>query len=705
MADTVEWILPSLLRIFTSTDKACEFQPERPADEQAAKQATDAVNYVFYRQNPGFETLYAFFKDALTVKNAYIKVWPEKGEKKRKDTYRGLTEPQLLMLTNQPGAQIIAASSYPDPTFSGTQAPMQEGAAPQPAPNLYDVVIERTEEYNKVCIAALPPEEVLVSKRLSSVDPADADFIAHRCEKTVSELREMGYPEDVLSRIPSSDDGWLADSSPEKQARDEFDEDETRPEKVDPAMRTVWVTEAYIRVDFDGDGIAELRRVVKAGHEILENEEADVIPIAAITPTIMTHRHFGKSVADWVMDIQRIKSTILRNVLDNIYLTTTPRMIVLADPTTGAPRADVGDLVSRRIGGIVREYAPGAVREEKVTFMGQHGLQVMEYMDTIRENRTGVTRYNQGVDANTLNKTATGISQIMSASQQRIELIARVFAETGVKRIFQLILHCLVKYGGQRPITLRLRDEWVDYDPSNWSSEMDMTVNVGLGTGNKDQQLVHLQSIAMAQAEAVKMGGMGLLVTPKNLYNAQAKIVENAGFKSVEDFWTDPGDRMPEPQPDPQAEAEKQKADLDRQAKEHDMMLKSRAADQEYAHKERMAALDFEIEQQRMALKREEMQMGLMADQQRISLDLQSRQEAAQLDRDSVRQKMAMTPEGEVQKLVEAFAQGLAQVQETVSRLQKIQTATRQLLTDEAGEPIGVKLVTDDGEEIEQRIG
>lgn len=687
VADTVEWVLPSLLKIFATSDKAVEFRPERPADAEAAKQATEAVNYVFYRQNNGFLALYTFFKDALLTKNGYIKVYYEQTERRRKETYRGLTEPQMVMLTMKKGVTVVAGSSYPDPLW---QPQGMEGEAP---PNLYDVTLEVTEPYGKACVVAIPPEEVLISKSHNSVDLRDADFVAHRSEKSVSDLIEMGYDKETLMRVPTSDDGWLAEATPEYSARREFDEEETGSDKIDPAMRKVWVTEAYIRVDYDGDGVAELRKVVKAGREVLENEEIDLIPIASITPTIMTHRHIGKSVADWVMDLQLLKSTLTRQVLDNIYLTNSPRKIVLADPSTGAPRANLEDLLSVRVGGVLREYVPNAIRPEQTPFMGQYGLQVMEYLDAVRENRTGVTRYNQGVDADSLNKTATGISAIMTASQQRIELIARVFAETGVSRIFQLILHCIVKYGSQRPITMRLRDEWVEYDPSNWSDQMDMTVNVGLGTGNKDQQLVHLQQIAMAQVEAVKMGAMGLIVTPKNIYNTQAKIIENAGFKNVEEFWTDPQDRMPEPKPDPKIEIERAKLGLDKQRMEIELQMEGQRGQQEMAmerekHQFEMqremekAEMQRQVEQQKFEMEQQRHAVDINIEQEKAGVEMQNKAKAAEFDLEVKAKEEEAKQVKTLDEVTDRLAEVLGALAKSVNRLEQVSRVPRVAIKD-----------------------
>lgn len=630
--ETVEWILPSLLKIFTASDKAVEFDPERPNDEEAAQQATDTVNYVFYRQNDGFLTLYSFFKDALIQKNGYVKVYYEKKKSSRKESYQGLTQIQLQMLLASEGVELLSATSYPDPTAPqpAVMPGAVAGALGQPmVPNLYDVQIQITEEKGKCCVVPIPPEEMRVSTRLNTVTLQDSPFTAHVCEKTISELKEMGFDTDKLDLEGYEDSN--VELTGEWSARHEFGEENlyrAADEVDDPSMRKVWVTEAYLRVDYDGDGIAELRKVIKTGRTVLENEEVDVVPFAAITPIVNTHRHFGKSVAELVMDLQLIKSTLWRQTLDNVYLTNAPRMAVLSD-AQGNASANLEDLLTVRPGGIVREYAPGAVRPLEVPFMGQHGLQMMEYTDSVRENRTGVTRYNQGADANSLNKTAHGISQIMSASQQRIELIARIFAETGVKALFKLILHCLSTYS-DKAMTIRLRDEFVEVDPRAWSNGFDMTINVGLGTGNKDQQLMHLQQIGQAQFAMLQAGLP--IVTPENIYKAQAKIVENAGFKNVEDFWTDPN-ASPDPskpQPPKPPDPMMVKMQQEQQMAQQKMQMEAQAAQQQAQIDAQMAAqkaqLDAQIAQQKaaadQAMKEREMAFNAQLERAKAEADM-----------------------------------------------------------------------------------
>lgn len=615
--DTVEWILPSLMRMFTGSDKAVEFEPERPNDEEATKQATDACNYVFYKQNNGFLTLYAFFKDALIQKNGYCKVYYENRDRVRKEMYQGLTIEQLLMLDQDKNVKIIAANSYPDPT-APQMMPMPQavgeamGQAPQ-MPMLYDVQVEVSEQYGKVCVDPVPPEEMLISPDLNTVDLQKSTFVAQRCEKTLSDLREMGYDIEDTEILGASDNEL--ETSPERLARRRYDEEELA-EVAEPSnkpMKKVWVTEAYIRVDYDGDGVTELRKVIKAGKKLLENEEAEVIPFAAITPNIMTHRHFGKSVAEMVADLQIIKSTITRQVLDNIYQTNAPRNAVLTTKD-GEPMANLDDLLTIRMGGVVREYEREAVRPLAVPFMGQHGLAMMQYLDTVKDARVGFTGQFSGLDPDALNKTARGAVLQQSNAMQRIELIARIFAETGVKQLFKLILHCLNKYHGKQ-LMVRLRDRFVAMDPRNWSTQWDMTTNVGLGTGDKDQQLMHLMRIAQMQGTALQMPGGQLMLTPKNLYHTATKIVENAGFKNIEDFWTDPGDQQfPQPGPPPQVQVEQMRSQTRQQEMQQQGQLEAQSDMREAQQRAQEFNFDATLQSQEQAFQQMMAQWQAAAD-------------------------------------------------------------------------------------------
>ena len=383
----------------------------------------------------------------------------------------------------------------------------------------------------------------------------------------------MGYDRDLIDRLPGAEDDDPTGEQHERSAFDDEQGDRTLADGPNRAMREVWITECYVKADWDGDGIAERRKVTVAGSgpEILDNEPWDgPVPFISVTPILMPHRFFGLSIADLVMDLQLIKSTILRQILDNLYLSNTGRHII-------SDQVNLDDMLTSRPGGIVRLKngampGQGHILPLDTPLVASQAFPMLEYIDGVRENRTGVTRYNQGLDADTLNKTATGINQIMSAAQQRIELIARVFAETGVKDLFRKILE-LVNRNQNAPRIIRLRNRWVPMDPREWSTQMDVSINVGLGTGNKDQMLLHLQNLLSIQVQAIRMqGGIdGPLVTLENVYNTLAKLVENAGLKSADPYFTAPGARpaMPAPpqpapatSPDPAVVAVQQQAQV-----------------------------------------------------------------------------------------------------------------------------------------------
>ena len=580
VADTIEWILPSLLKIFTAGDDVVRFEPTGPEDEEAAKQATEYVNWIFNRDNAGFLILYTLFKDALLQKNGIAKVWWEDSESAARETYTRKTLQELQLLLADPEVEPIAHREYPE-----TGVVIGPQGLPVEAPvTLHDIVVKRRRNNGAVRIMTVPPEEFLISRRARAID--EAPFVAHRLRKTVSELIETGYDRDLVDRLPGAEEDDPTGERRERFARED-DLDRGAADGPNRAMREVWITECYVRCDWDGDGIAERRKVTVAGsgQEILDNEPWDgPLPFVSLTPIVMPHRFFGLSVADLVMDLQLIKSTILRQILDNLYLSNNGRYVI-------SEHVNMDDLMTARPGGIVRlkqGAAPGQghILPLNTPLVATQAFPMLEYLDGVRENRTGVTRYMQGLDADSLNKTATGINQIMTAAQQRVELLARVFAETGVKDLFRKILE-LVNRRQSAPRIIRLRNRWVPMDPREWSTQMDVSIAVGLGTGNKDQMLVHLRNLLEIQVQAIRMqGGVdGPLVRLDNVYNTLAKLVENAGLKSADAYFTDPQTAAPPmpapPQPDPAMVALQQQAQLaaarlafDRQRAAADIALK-----------------------------------------------------------------------------------------------------------------------------------
>jgi len=530
--DTVEWILPNLMRIFHGNDRIVAFAPTGPEDEAVAEQATDYVNFVYNHDNEGFLVTYTWLKDGLIQKVGIVKHWWLAETRTSEQRYHGLTEDELAAIAGAEGVEVVEAEVRSQKSeVSKPNGVAEEGGTPVGVV-LYDVRIRRTWEHARVRVEPVPPEEFLISRRAKSLE--DADFVAHRTSRTRSELIAQGYERALVERLPAGD-GEL-DGSGERETRFD-DEAEIGDAQSDESRRRVALCECYLRVDFDGDGIAELRQVVLAGDGagavLLGNEEIDEIPFTTWCPVPMPHRFWGMSVAEAVMDLQLIKSTLLRQMLDNLYLTNNPEMEVVWDEVVQ------DDALTRRPGGIKRVKQPGMYRPLDVPFVAGASFPMLEYLDRKQEGRTGVSAASTGMSPDLLqNQTATGVNQVMTAAQQRIDLIARIFAETGLKRLMRQVLKLVVKHQ-DKARTVRLRGEWVPMDPRAWNAGMDVSVDVGLGTGSRDRQLAHLATVLQYQKEALALPQLGL-VKPKSLYNTLEKLTKLVGLPSVEPFFVDP---------------------------------------------------------------------------------------------------------------------------------------------------------------------
>jgi hypothetical protein len=552
VADTVEGLMPQLMEIFAGADEVVQFAPVGPEDMQGAQQETDYVNHVFMNRNPGFMVLYAMIKDALLQKVGIVKVWWEERERIQRETYTDKTDDEYALIAAAQDVEIVEHTEKDSPDYPGMK--------------LHDVVVETKQDYSCARVMAVPPEEFGVSRDCRG-NLQDASYCYHKVvTRTVSDLIHDGYDEDQIRSLPA----YRLYSNQEELARDSVNEHQYSSPDDNDGDRVVEITEHYIRVDMDGNGKAELYRIVTGGGslpgsvgEILnldgkpDVQPWDIMPFAAITPVPITHRFIGRSVADLVMDIQKIKTAMLRGALDNIYLTMRPRPVV-AESLSGQNTID--DLLVHRAGAIVRTKAPGAVEWQVVPNIAQSIYPALEYFDSVREWRTGVTKAGQGIDANALqNQTATSVNQVYDAAQAKVKLIARIFAETGIRDMFML-LHATIKKHGDKPQTVRLRNQWVPVDPRNWKTRDDLTVNIGLGTGSKSQRLMQTMQIIGLQKEALA-NGLTNLVSIENLYNAAKEVTRLLGHKDVDTFFTDPATQPPpQPKQDPKLQVEQLKA-------------------------------------------------------------------------------------------------------------------------------------------------
>lgn len=627
VADTVEWMLPSLLKIFTAGDQVVEFVPRRQEDEGAAKQATDFANYVFYRQNPGFQLIYTWFKDALIEKVGVLKVVWDADTEDARESYRDLTTEQMSILAQDKAVEIIEHTERIDEQAAAAmaqalaqqqmqpQAPGMPPMTPPEPPMLHDVTVTRTQPKNRVRIDAVPPEEFLISREAKTVH--DAAFVGHRVERSISDLRAAGYKN--VDDIGSDGDAAGALNA-ERIERRSFDDEQAYSfgagdTSADDSQRRVWVTECYIRCDRNGDGIAELLKVVRAGGVILEECECDAVPFVTITPIPLPHRFFGLCPADQAVEPQKLKTSLLRASLDGLYTSINGRTYAVDG------QVNLDDLMTSRPGGVVRVRGQGMVgplMEGKPDLGAAQSM--LEYAEVMKENRTGFTRYSQGTSADSLNDTATGMNIITNRADSRVELIARVFAETGFQDLFKAILRLVSQHQDQATVA-QVHGKWVNFDPREWRNQFDFSVNVGLGTGNKDQQVQHLMALLQTQMQMLQLG----LVQPANLYNLAAKLAEALGFKQAEQFFTDPANAPPKPPAPPPPEVLKAQADQQRAMAEMQMKQAQMQADQQEAiarlqmDRERMLG-EMELARERLqaeiALKREQAVMQIGADQE-----------------------------------------------------------------------------------------
>lgn len=519
VAEAVDGALPQLIRVFTSSDNVVEFAPAKEGDEQNAEQATQLVNHVFYKDNDGFLILHNWFKDALLQKTGIVKAYWNDEKDVTKEKYEGLTDDELMMLMQDPEVELVSQEIIEEST-------VDELTGQTTYSKSNNVVLRRTKNKGKIVVENVPPEEFLISKRAKTIQ--DSPFVAHRRMITRSELVAMGFDKDTVDALESGDN---LEFSPDRIARYSRGEQPNSMGSQDESMEVVEVYECYIKVDYNEDGIAELRRVVYASNEILSDEECDYVPFHSICPIPIPHKFYGQSLADRTLDIQLIKSTVTRQMLDNLYLTNNSRVAAVEG------QVNLDDLLTSTAGGVVRVKNAGAIVPLTVQSSASQSFPMLEYLDAVQAKRTGVSDAQQGLSPDVLqNVTAAAVATMSNASYGKLELIARIFAETGVKSLFKGILQLLCKY--QDTVrTLRINGRFVPFDPREWDTEYNVTINVGLGTGSRQEQLATMQMILGKQEQILQAYGVNNpLISLKQYRDTLAKFVHMAGFKDATAF-------------------------------------------------------------------------------------------------------------------------------------------------------------------------
>jgi hypothetical protein len=597
--ETVQWILPSLVDIFANGDDVIELDPVSEEDEPGAKQEGQYLNHVILNKNPTawLVTFITWAMDALLTKNGYCMAYSEKRRNEEIDRYERQTEQGVKLLMQDKDVQVEVTGQYPDPDYVPQPQPVVDPATGQPAidpatgqpvmqvpppPMLYDATVTRVQEERKVCYKVLPPERCKVSYHTPdfSIGP-ECPYFEYYDYKTLSDLRADGF--ELPEILP---DDWQIDEE-EDLARDQYDEQGWRTENNEPdeSQKRYRVRMIWLNFDENEDGMAERLYVVRIGRHILHKEQVSRIPVASLVAIPNAHRHIATSIADIVADLQRIKTAILRGGLDNLYLSNNGRPAI-------SNKVNLDDALISRPGAPYRidTDAPDVAGHIVMTqhpFIFPQAMEGLEYMDQVRENRTGTNRYFTGIDQNAMNKTATGIQQLSSMAAQRVKLIARIMG-VGIADLFSIIHELIIK-GGHKKDVVKLNNKWVEIDPAQWKKRTDFRLCVGYAATNKDALVQKLMLIANMQKEAL-MGGLPI-VTPQNVFETAMELTKASDFAAPQRFWTSP-DKIPprEPPPDPIIESEKikssttlQKTQAEIQAeaeqKERDRMLEKYKTD------------------------------------------------------------------------------------------------------------------------------
>jgi hypothetical protein len=662
--DVVEGLTPNVLKPFVSSDDIVRFAPEGPDDEEASEQESDYINFVVTQKNDVFETLVQWVKTGLLQKNGVVKYWWDTSKRSSIERYDGLSDDEYALLLDEESVTVIEHTERPG---EPTMAPDPQTGQPvqMPGEPTHDVVLRVSQAHGEPRYCVVPPEEIRINRNATSPDPKKARFFQHRTMRTLSELREMGY--DVADDIA---DGYeeKPQTAPQFIARHQANDIATsRGEDNDPSLREVLYRESYLYADVDGDGMAELRKVCAVGRVVLANEETEEIPFCGWTPSVQPFKYDGRCPADETTEIQLIKSTVLRQTMDNIYTLNNNTRYV-------SEKVNLDDLLDNQIAGIVRvqgDVVSNHVMPGPVTPIGAITMPMVEYFDSAKENRTGFTRYNQGTDANSLNKTATGVRIISEAGNERVGLVSRCFAEMGLKPLM-LGVHGLCRRHSTKKETIKLRGKWVEVDPRSWKTRYDMSVSVGLGSADKQMQLQGAQLLMDKQLALIQAGAANV-VTPANVYEAGSLLTKGLGEKNGDKYFTRPPDQPPAP-PDPtQDPAFKfQVADLHLRGRETDIK------ERELAIKDRDSKTAADAKAAEIALKAElqghDMTLQLMQAVQAIQQQLHDMQ-ASHAD-------LVMRAQGQ------QHAQGLAESQQALAAQgQEHEQGMAEQMAETTGEP------------------
>jgi hypothetical protein len=609
VADAVDWIMPSLMRIFHGGKDTVQFIPETKQDIQTARQAHDYCNYVYNVENDGFVNTYSVIQDALLAKNGIMKHWQCEKIEVEFDNFTGLTQEQVEILLLEEGAELMASSAILDQN-TGLQT--------------YDVEVSRKQVNKFVKIESVPPEEFIIDTWSSCIE--DASFVGHRRLVSRSDLVSMGFDPELVYSMSSESNTYLRGGNGNSitRARNGYDNAQFTNNGfnsgvLEDSQEQVMVTEGIIKVDFDGDGIAEKRRVLLADGHLLMNERHDEPLFTDFRSHIMAHKFYGLSLYDQLQDIQKIKTTLLRNLLDNMYTLNNGRYEVVDG------QVNMDDLLNNRLGGVVRTKMAGAIKQLDTPPLPSQNFTMLEYLDNLKDNRTGVSNTTKGMDSSILhsNQAGSAVADVMAAAEQKQELIARILAHSFAKLFSNIYKLVTIHQDAEK--VFQVRGEFVTVNPANWRKDYRITPVPGIGDGKVAEKTIAAQMMLNINTTLAQQGAEGILFDWNTVHTTLLELTQNAGFDEPHRFWLNPA--SPEGQQaiaklekaKAQPSLEEKKFQAETQLKQQELQIeaqveqaKALAKTKELEVREREAAVkerELDLEQQKIDISRYEAEL------------------------------------------------------------------------------------------------
>ena len=511
--DTIKATKPSILRVFMSTDKPVEFVPKGPEDVAMAEQATNFIHHEFQRLN-GYKVLSDLIHDALVKKQGIAKVYYKTYPQAKIYTFTDLTAEELTLLVDEPGVEVLSQTSV---MKSSQEAPY------------YDLKISRKEMKGELCIEAVPSEEFFINREAKSIQ--DAYVVCHRTEMRAGDVVAMGFDPEIVYELDSYDSD-TAITQEEVYQRQGYSDEGEDDNALDPSMKNVLITEAYMRIDADGTGVPVLHKLIcgGTGYKLLDFEPCDHVPLVKLEIDPEPHTFYGRSLAEILCDDQDAATSVLRGILDNVALTNSPRMGFVSG------KVSVEDLLNNEVGGLIRMTDPGAVQNLAIPFVAGQTLNALTYLDKMVEAKSGVTQ-NIALNPDALQSTTkSAVTAAVEAAAGQVEVMCRNLAE-GFKDLFKLMLELAHKNIDEEKF-MKLNGVYVPVDPRVWDTSYDVSINVGLGTGREDERVAALtQALQLQMQVYANYGAQNGLVSLTNIRNTLADILAINGVRNSDRYF------------------------------------------------------------------------------------------------------------------------------------------------------------------------